>query len=114
MNTNFKIAIAVFAGAALGAGAMQGLHAQAKPKAYTISELETIDAAAQAEYTRLIQAAQKSAGVIVNFNTAGGQVVGLEGPPPPKRVAIAEWTTLEQAQAFYNSAAYKALAPQRD
>ena len=44
MNTKFKIALAVVAGAALGAAAMQGLHAQAKPKAYTVSELEVIDA----------------------------------------------------------------------
>jgi len=36
MNTNFKITLAVVAGAALGAAAMQGLHAQAKPKAYSV------------------------------------------------------------------------------
>ena len=29
---------------------VQGLHAQAKPKAYTVSEIETLDAAAQAAY----------------------------------------------------------------
>ncbi len=33
MNTNYKIALAVVAGAALGAAAVQGLHAQVKPKA---------------------------------------------------------------------------------
>jgi uncharacterized protein (DUF1330 family) len=114
MNTNLKIALAVVVGAAFGAAAMQGLNAQAKPKAYSVSELETIDAAAQAAYTALIQAAQKSAGAVVNFNTAGGRVVGTEGPAAPKRVAITEWASLEQAQSFYNSAAYKNLAPQRD
>src|SRR5258708_32015089 len=31
-------------------GTVQGLHAQAKPKAYTVSEIETLDAAAQAAY----------------------------------------------------------------
>jgi uncharacterized protein (DUF1330 family) len=30
------------------------------------------------------------------------------------RAAITEWDSLEQAQAFYTSAAWKALAPQRD
>jgi len=29
-------------------------------------------------------------------------------------VAITEWNSLEQAQAFYNSAAWKNLAPQRE
>src|ERR671934_2533513 len=40
MNTKYKIVLAVVAGAALGAAAVQGLHAQAKPKAYLISETE--------------------------------------------------------------------------
>jgi uncharacterized protein (DUF1330 family) len=114
MNTNMKIGIAILAGAALGAAATQGLHAQAKPKAYTVSELQTIDPAAQAEYTKAIQAAQKSAGSLVNFNTAGGRVVAIEGPPPPNRVAIAEWESADKAQAFYKSAAYEKLAPLRD
>src|ERR1700730_11222459 len=60
MNTKFKTALAVVVGAALGAAAMQGLHAQAKPKAYTVSELETLDAAAQAAYVPAILAAQKA------------------------------------------------------
>jgi hypothetical protein len=32
MNTKFKVALTIVAGVALGATAMQGLHAQAKPK----------------------------------------------------------------------------------
>ena len=111
MNSNLKITLAVVAGAALGAAAMQGLHAQAKPKAYTITESETLDAAAQAAYTPLVQAALKAAGGRV-FNTAGGKVVALVGDAP-KRVAINEWDSLEQAQAFYNSAAFKSLTSQQ-
>jgi hypothetical protein len=38
MNTNSKIVLAVVAGIALGAAAVQGLHAQAKPKAFFVSE----------------------------------------------------------------------------
>jgi hypothetical protein len=48
MNTNYKIALAVVAGAALGAGAMQGLHAQAKLKAYSVAEIEILNTAGQA------------------------------------------------------------------
>ena len=44
MNTKLKIALAITAGAALGAGAMQGLRAQAKLKAYSIGELEPLGA----------------------------------------------------------------------
>lgn len=115
MNTNIKIALAVVAGAALGAAAMQELHAQAKPKAYTITETEGLDAAAQKVYTPLVQAAQKAAsGNARNFRTAGGRVVALEGAAAPKRVAITEWDSLEQAQAFYTSKAFMDLKPQRD
>ena len=114
MNTNVKIMLAVVAGAALGAATIQGLHAQAKPKAYSVSEIESLDAAAQKAYTPLVEAAQKAAGGARNFRTAGGRIVAHEGAAAPKRVAITEWDSLEQAQAFYNSKAYKDLAPQRD
>jgi uncharacterized protein (DUF1330 family) len=112
MSTKFKIAVAVVAGVALGAAATHGLHAQAKPKAYTISELETLDAAAQAVYVPAILAALKAANAR-SFNTAGGRIVAMEGAAP-KRVAINEWDNLEQAEAFYKSKAWNDLAPQRD
>jgi uncharacterized protein (DUF1330 family) len=112
MNPKSKIMLAVVVGAALGAATVQGLHAQAKPKAYTVSELETLDAAANAAFVPLVQAAQKAAGGR-NLNTGGGKIVALEGAAP-KRVAITEWDSLEKAQAFYNSKAWNDLAPQRE
>jgi Domain of unknown function (DUF1330) len=45
---------------------------------------------------------------------AGGKVVGLEGPPPPKRVGLTEWDSLEKAEAFYKSKAWTDLTPERD
>ena len=111
MNPNYKIALAVVVGAALGAAAIQGLHAQAKPKAYIVTESEVIDAAALAAYSPAIQAAQKAAGGR-SFRTTGKTVafVGVA----PKRVGLSEWDNLEQAQAWLNSAARKNIAPQRD
>jgi hypothetical protein len=44
MNTKFKIAMAVVTGAALGAAAVQGLHAQAKPKATKTMRRYTVEA----------------------------------------------------------------------
>jgi uncharacterized protein (DUF1330 family) len=113
MHTKFKIAVALVAGTALGAAAMQGLHAQAKPKAYSVTETESLDAAAQAAYTPLVRAAQQAAGAR-NFRTGGGRVVGIEGAPAPKRVAITEWESLEKAQAFFDSKVWKDLTPQRE
>jgi uncharacterized protein (DUF1330 family) len=113
MNVKYKMTVAVLAGAVLGAAAVQGLHAQAKPKAYTVTELETIDAKAAADVAKRIWDAQTKAGGR-NFRTGGGKAVGLEGPSPPKRVAITEWESLEKAEAFWKSKAWTDLAPDRD
>ena len=106
MNSKFKIALAVAAGAAFGAAAVQGLHAQAKPKAYLVTESEVLDAAALASYTAAISAVQKAAGGR-SFGTRG-KIVATVGDAP-KRVGISEWDSLEQVQACLNSAARKDL-----
>jgi uncharacterized protein (DUF1330 family) len=113
MNTTYKMAVAAVAGVAIGAAAVQGLHAQTKPKAYAITETEVIDAAAQAAYTPQIRAALQAAGARP-VARAGSRVIASDGAAPPKRVGINEWDSVEQAQAFYNSKAYKDLMPQRD
>ena len=42
MHTSFKITIATVAGAIIGAAAVEGLHAQAKPKAYQVAEFDGV------------------------------------------------------------------------
>jgi uncharacterized protein (DUF1330 family) len=76
-----------------------GLHAQAKPKAFTVTELETLDAKAAADVAVRVQKMQEGAGGR-NFRTGGGKVTDMEGPPPPQRIAITEWDNLDKAQAF--------------
>ena len=112
MNTNIKISLAVVAVAALGATAMQELHAQTKRKAYSITEVELIDAAVQAAYGPLQQAAVKAAGGR-GLGTGGGRIIASVGTAP-KRVVINEWDSFEQAVSFFDSKAYKDLAPQRE
>jgi uncharacterized protein (DUF1330 family) len=96
----------MLAGVALGAVAIQGLHAQAKPKAYLVSESEVLDAANLASYTAAISAVQKAAGGR-SFGTRG-KIVAVIGDPP-KRVGISEWDSLEQVQAYLTAAARKDL-----
>ena len=59
MTRKSRIVLAVVVGAALGAAAVQGLHAQAKPKAYIVTDSEVLDAAAAAAYSPVNQAAQR-------------------------------------------------------
>jgi uncharacterized protein (DUF1330 family) len=88
------------------------IHAQAKLKAYTVTEQSVIDASALATYVPAVQAALKAAGGHI-LNT-GGKVVAITGEAPPQRVIINEWDSIDQAQAFYKSKAWMDLAPQRD
>jgi uncharacterized protein (DUF1330 family) len=113
MNRLITIGLAMLAGAAIGAAAVGGLHAQSKPKVYLLTELQVIDAAATNAYGPKILATQKAAGGRP-LNTAGGKITSIEGGAPPQRVAITEWDSLEQAQSWNNSAARKNLLPERD
>jgi uncharacterized protein (DUF1330 family) len=113
MKQYLTIGIAMLAGAAVGAAGVSGLHAQGKTKAYSVSELEVIDANAAAAYGPLVQPRIRAAGGRV-LNTAGGKVTGIVGAAPPTRIAINEWDSVEQAQAFFKSSAWLELAPQRD
>jgi uncharacterized protein (DUF1330 family) len=112
MNINIRIELAGVVGAALGAAAVQGLHAQVKLKAYSVTEVEVLDPSALSVYTPLILAAIKAAGGRT-FNTAGGKTIAFAGESP-QRVGIIEWDNLEQAQSFFYSPAFSSLAPQRD
>jgi uncharacterized protein (DUF1330 family) len=112
MKTWYTVALSMVVGAALGGAAMQGVNAQlAAKKAYTISELEVLDAQAAPGVAQRVQAAQAAAGGR-NLRTGGGKVVGMEGPPP-KRVGLTEWDSLDKAEAFYKSKAFTDL-PDRE
>jgi uncharacterized protein (DUF1330 family) len=100
------VAIALLAGVAIGAIVVQSLHAQAKPPAYVVTEIDVTNLDAYLkEYAPLAQASIKAAG---GRQLAVGQnVVALEGTPPKKRVSIQQWESIEKAQAWRTSAPYK-------
>jgi uncharacterized protein (DUF1330 family) len=115
MKTNYKVAVALVAGAAIGGAAIQGLHAQAKPPAYVVIPI-----------LKMNDAAAFKAGVIDKANTtaaemtaAGGHYVirsqkfiSLDGNPPERLVIIA-FDSVEKAQAFENTAAQKEITAAR-
>jgi uncharacterized protein (DUF1330 family) len=110
MKTNYKLAIALVAGAAIGGAAIQGLHAQAKPMGYVVTEVTIIDEAAFKEFSSKTQATVDPFGG--KRLVRGGKVTALDGEPP-KRVIITAFETTEKAQAWRDSAAWKALLPIR-
>lgn len=112
MNPKSRTMLAVLAGAVVGAAAVQGLHAQAKLKAYSVGELEVIGTLPPDYLPTVRKAIEAAHGHALR--TLNGRVVSIEGPPPPKNVAIVEWDSVDDAVAFYKSKAWTDLAPERE
>ena len=106
MKTRFAAALALLAGAAIGAVAVQSLHAAATPPAFVVTEIDIANLAAyQKDYVPLAQASVKASGG--RLVAAGQKIVALEGAPPGTRVAINQFDSLEAVRAWRNSAQYK-------
>ena len=105
MKSNYKVTVAMLAGVAIGALVVQGLHAQAKPPIYVVTEIDAsnLDAYLK-EYVPLAQAALKAGGG--RILAAGQNITAIEGTPPKSRVAIVEWQSIEQLNAYRKSAAF--------
>jgi uncharacterized protein (DUF1330 family) len=105
VKTHHAVALALLAGVALGGAAVEGLHAQAKPPAYFVNEINVTDTDAyMKDYLPLAQASIKKYGGKVL--AASLHVIPIEGDPP-KRVAIQLWENIDAVQAWRNSADYQ-------
>ena len=107
MKTQYAVALAVVTGFGLGAAAVQGLHAQAKPPAYVVAEVDvTNQDAFVKEYVPL---AVKALGEAAGYKAIarGGKTISIEGKAP-KRIVINTFANLDAAKAAYSSADYKA------
>ncbi len=112
MNTKFKLTLAMLAGAAIGAAAVNGLHAQAKPPLYVVSEIDVTNPEAYGkEYAPKAQALIKASGgrflAIGGLAGAGaGKVTAFDGEAP-KRTTVQVWDSMEQYQAYRSLPAFK-------
>jgi uncharacterized protein (DUF1330 family) len=113
MKHQYKTAFAMLAGAALGALAVQGLHAQAKPPVYYIAEIDVTNPDAYAkEYAPKAQALIKSMGgrflAVGGSATTIGKVTAFDGEAP-KRVVVQVWDSMEKVQAWRANPEYVEL-----
>jgi uncharacterized protein (DUF1330 family) len=105
MKTRYTVMIAVLAGIGIGAVAVEGLHAQAKPPVYYVAEIDmTNPDAYMKEYAPKAQASIRKAGGRL---LAAGAATTIEGAPPKQRVAVQVWDSMEKIKAWRNSADYK-------
>ena len=112
MRTHLTVALSMLAGAAIGAAAVNGLHAQAKPPLYLVSEIDVTNPEAYGkEYAPKAQALIKASGgrfvAIGGVAGAGaGKVTAFDGEAP-KRTTIQVWDSMEKYQAYRNLPAFK-------
>lgn len=105
MKTRFVVLVSVVAGVALGGAAVEVLHAQAKPPAFVVGEIDVKNAELlDKEYVPNASKAVRNGGG--KYLVVGGKSISLYGEPP-RRIAIMTFDNLEKAEAAFNSAAYK-------
>jgi uncharacterized protein (DUF1330 family) len=108
MKTRFIVAFSMVAGAALGAAATQHVHAQAKPPAYVISEIDVSNEEGYVkEYLPQVTKAMLDYGV--KYLARGSRTASIKGEPP-KRIALLAFENFEKAQAAFNSPAFQKAA----
>jgi uncharacterized protein (DUF1330 family) len=106
MNRHMTLGLSMLAGAALGGAAIQTLHAQAKPHAYVIAEVNIKDQDGYLkEFAPAVVKAQEAGGG--KFLVRGGKTESQLGAPPAPRVIVVEYDSLDKAQAWWNSQATK-------
>jgi uncharacterized protein (DUF1330 family) len=74
--------------------------------AYIIAQLEITDPVGFEEYRKQVSPTlQKYGG---RYIVRGGVTEGLEGGPPPQRLVVIEFPSVEQARGWYNCEEYRA------
>ena len=77
------------------------------PPAYYVAEFEITDAEGIKPYSAQVESTFKPYGG--HFIVRGGKTISLEGEAPKRRRVVIEFTSMEKAQAWYNSADYTEL-----
>jgi len=113
IKTNLKLALAVLAGVSIGAAGGRTIHGQQlkTPPAYIISEADAItDLAAIKQYGEKVPGTLAPFDGHYHFMVGGGKTQSLDGQAPQGIVVIA-FESAEQARAWYDSPAYRAIKP---
>jgi uncharacterized protein (DUF1330 family) len=109
MKTEYAVVIATCAGIGIGGVAVQALHAQDKPRAYVVIEMDVMNQ--EPFFKEFVPAAVKTITEHGGkFLARGGRVVNIEGPAPvsaeDKRLTLVEFENMEKARATFASPSY--------
>jgi len=101
LSTTFAVLLAL-----AHVNAVQALHAQAKPPAYVVAEIDVTNAESyDKEYVPPAAKAIADAGG--KYVVRGGRTVAIFGEPPKPRIAVMVFESMEKAKAAFDSSAYK-------
>jgi len=107
MKQYLVLGMGMIAGTVIGAAAISGLHAQAKPPVYAIVEVNEItDAAGYGKVSQRPNTSTVSVQMGGRYLARGGKITALDGTPP-QRIVILAFDSLEKAQAWNNSPGQK-------
>jgi uncharacterized protein (DUF1330 family) len=105
MKANYKLALTLVAGIALGGAAIEGIHAQVKPPTYVVIAIRKITDA-DAYKAVLVKGPASAAASGATFVIRTDKITSLDGTPPARFVLL-KFDSVEQAQAWHTSAAQK-------
>jgi uncharacterized protein (DUF1330 family) len=109
MHRSIVVGLAMLAGAALGAAAVNGLNAQGRPPgAFAVIDISEITDRDVFTNQLLPKTAQALAAFGGQFVIRTENIIGIEGTPPKRFVVIA-FTNPQLAKAWSNSTAQKEI-----
>lgn len=106
---HFKVNFLAMAGlviVAVSCGRLMAAEAKSPP-AYYVAEFEITDPEGMRPYSAQVESTFKPYGG--HFIVRGGRIISLEGVAPQRRRVVIEFPSVNNAQAWYNSAEYTAL-----
>ena len=113
MKQTAKLTLTLLTGFALGAGAIQGLHAQAPAKkpAYVVAEVQVTDPPVFQDYAKKAGETIKAARghVLVPPSNAESK----EGAPLAGKIVVLAFDSLADAEKWYNEPPYHPLIAER-
>jgi uncharacterized protein (DUF1330 family) len=107
MKANYKLALALLAGATLGAATIHGIQAQGKPLAYVVVEIADMTDA-QLYRTLIPKALDAISAFKGRYVVRTEKITSLDGTMP-KRIIVIAFDSVETAKAWSNSAAQKEI-----
>jgi|HubBroStandDraft_4_1064222.scaffolds.fasta_scaffold89864_3 uncharacterized protein (DUF1330 family) len=108
MNRRIASALTLLTGITIGATAIQGLHAQAKPPTYVVVAVRKINDAAGYKTHVIDKAGPVIAAAGGRFVVRTDKITSFDGTPPQRFVLLA-FDSPEKAQAWHDSADMKEI-----